>query len=485
MIARDLYQVAQVAGWAVCQTVPGSDGRPAPRYPGFDPMADDALLALVLDEQLQTDYFKARQTAMGRDSTRVTALAQTAYVLSVLASPWCEARAIQAGDPALAARLRGIGDRLVVRAEEALPNDDERVSPLERVAVWEADGVEGYEKLNRLIELALEAAEVHGGMPVRDQAAAIRAGTFVPRHRARWASAIRMACLLTLGRRVPLRVDNVAMIQVLPWTHRRGKKTWERTPHWVAEGNGALWDGAISVNFTAREMKGDRTFHPAIIHQQEVGDAAAESDLRRWLWELFLMPGGAREALLHQPDGTLAVSPYLFPALVRERRVPRGAGQAARGYRWGPQAIRQQFRAMVLKAAPQLGIGPADLRRVKGTASTHIWRHLFGTYFLRRGQLKFASLLLHHKTSAFTERRYTGAKEQEASVDAMRRNSTRRVDDDRAAHAVAGPTERPGAVPPASGMTVLKLIGLLERGVIGQAQFDAACTELLQVQQRA
>lgn len=428
VVANDLELVAQVAGWAVKRAQPSELGTHVRET--FDPMQPDAVLALVLDTGLHERYFAQRGNEVNPVSGRSVSLAQTAATLSRLASPWCQARALQRGETELAEKLRTLSDDLMVRAKELEPHDDECTNALEKIAVWEADGVEAYTKLGRLADFYVEEIERYGGLLPQEQVAAIRACEFVPRNEALWATAVRRAALLTLLRRVPLRVKNVSELRIHRWKVKVNGESITLPANWRTNGvlKGELWEGSITLEFTAEEMKGTRPFTPPVIHADEVGDPAAEADLRRWLWELYLMPGGARDALLSLPGGAPVWSPLLFPALLRHVTKEWRDEHVPKGCPWSPVAISGDFRRGITRFASPLGLEIARLRAIMGCMSEHIVRHAFGTYFVRRGQIKLASLMLHHKSMTITEEIYTGLSESQISVDEMRRSAGERTD---------------------------------------------------------
>jgi hypothetical protein len=210
------------------------------------------------------------------------------FSLASLASPYLEAVAIMRGEVQIADEMRASSDKLKVMAIDAQAEEAKRIEHI--ALLWDAGctgkSTGGWDRLVELRDMLIEAAEREAGMSVAEQIRAIRKGDFFPQAAERWALLVRMAVLVTVLRRIPVRVRAACSLVM---------SMWESVS---SNGTKQPWEGAIRLAFTPATQKGKRAYTPWLIRQEHVGDPHREALLRRDVLELYFMTGGARERVL-------------------------------------------------------------------------------------------------------------------------------------------------------------------------------------------
>jgi len=383
------------------------------------------------------------------------AIGAIAQHLSIVASPYLEAKALQAaerarvqGDLELAAAYVAKADTLCDHAN-ALRALAVQYSTTTQVrtgragkhamamriqaiwGLWTADGRSGWHKLGILRDCLIEEVEAYGAqcagrglsarMSIEEQILAIdTGGRFEPTQE--WALAVRDSVMLTLVQRVPLRSENVAGVTMEEWRNI------------VAGGEGPAfpWDGAIHLEFEAEKMKGKRGFCPAFLLRQDVADPEVLSMVRPDLLRLYFMPGGAREFLLRVPKVVRRANPeagmvvsceYVFP--------PARAGSLRRGHQawrkkkpeaWSDDGPTDSFKKALERHHPRLGIDLKALKKIHGATSLHVTRHLFGSHHCDPSRwpdaigVEQTSKMLHHVSVEFSMEHYCGMTERHVSI---------------------------------------------------------------------
>jgi hypothetical protein len=365
--------------------------------------------------------------ATAKKTNKSAMVSATCFALATLASPFLEAQAIRRGDLASAEYFRDAAGKLKAQGAEWRDEDGPKdIAAIE--AAWDNGADEGgwvrLEKLRQ--ECIADAAWRAGGRTLQEQIEHIRSGQ--DGWGERWAVAIRMAVLLTLLRRIPLRVRAVSGLMMKMWVSRPAGE-------WAQASSLAPWEGAIQIVAPSRLTKSKKPYRPYLIPARRVGDLRRESDLNRALLELYFMPSGARDEILsvctyeYRAGERVVVSrvihssEYVFPALAR-RGGGRGdmeALQKARarsGFRWGTGALSTHFSDTVLRLSESIGMNHTALKKEWGGTSIHVIRLLFGTYWAARmNKLDWASKLLHHAHPHVTAGRYCGARAEDIDLD--------------------------------------------------------------------
>lgn len=386
-------EIALIAGWAE-------------QNKGVD-WTERTLIDLVnpdLVSAFAEDRTARRPTVTAEGDLGSSVAASTAFALATIASPFLEAQALEAGDTETADRLA-----LYCQDLQALANQCEAEAVKDLWAIESAwrgsSGRSGWQQLGALRNHLIQKAEIESGdRTLSEQVDAIRAGEWTPSFS--WAVLIRGAAMISLLRKVPVRVHSLVRLTLDMW-----------------ESDGEPWEGSIRVSFPKAIMKSNRGFRPYLIHPDHVGDLDREADLRRDLWELYLMKGGARDEVLSVVEYTYSggggarvetsrevhKSPFVFPAFAR-----RGGGhgckfedRAARGFRYSEGGYSSHLSTLVLRYADDLGMDRNQLERLWGATSCHVSRLLYGTHWANQpGMLKPASIMLQHADTRITERRY-------------------------------------------------------------------------------
>lgn len=358
-----------------------------------------------------------------------------AKTMSVIASPYLEARARQLGDTVLADRLRAASQELFAWAKRHQPPRRSVSSADKKVHPWQADGGSAWDKLRAIRDCI--AADVErlgrvsnlerlGRVPVAEQIAAIRQGTFRCTRPRDWSLAVRDAVIFTLQLRLPLRPENVCELG-LP--SRRGAR--DGSFHFTGD---EPWLGALSAHYRDDEMKASQPFEGPIIVAGEVGVPDAEADLRRDLWELWLMPGGARdhvrtlEPAREGRPARLVPTRAVFPAYARHGKPNEREARARAGLHLTGQSVLAMFKARIIQHGPAVGLDVRAALSTYGAAGDHVFRHALATWADERGEGENASrLLAHRRRGNTTQAHYTGQDAMRVSIDAMRRRVAGRM----------------------------------------------------------
>lgn len=286
---------------------------------------------------------------------------------------------------------------------------------IEVAAGWRGtDQVEGLLKLPRLVDaLCEEACTLAGGRSLEAQRTAIADGTFQPS--AEWATRVRLATLLVLLQRIPVRGHTVEQLTLA---------MWEALPVGPEAAARVLapWEGALRLVLPVKFTKGGRTFSPPLILPSRVrtstqaGSDAHETAIRRPLLTLWLCAGGGRDVCRTSYDALTGRAirhdvPWLFPDLATSEAAGDERGRWLRG------SISAAFRAAVIRHADRLAVDVARLRKLRGALGIHVVRRLFGTYWAPRN-LVYCSRLLDHADIAITAAVYTAKDERTMSLDA-------------------------------------------------------------------
>lgn len=384
VVENRLNGFALLAGWAA-------------EHRGIDWAMTDATALVTPD--LAHDFATWLAQRRGDPEGGSALASQTLFALATFASPFLEARAHQSGDLERARLLRKQSDELKELAIAVQAEGQKRIQYI--ASLWDAGtGRGGWSRLLELRDLLIEEIEEAGGSAVADQITAIRSGHFHPRSPVTWAIAVRAAVLITLVRRIPLRVRAISSMTRVHW--RSSAPSMDRSGDWTEP-----WEGAIRTEFPSALMKGGRPFAPYLIRPEKLGDPHQERLLRRDVLELYFMAEGARDEIL-RVDGVPVPSEYVFPALAR--RGGREADQDARvenGLRWDEGSLSEHFSTLVLRYAERLGMDVDALKAEWGATSIHVIRLLYGTSWAPRRLLE-TSRMLHHANVGITERRYCG-----------------------------------------------------------------------------
>lgn len=465
-LERYLRNVSSLAGYIAARRAPAD--------------ADRMGLVVLCDTTLLDEYsgwWCATHERDPKEQERAPWLHGMGKTLSLIASPFLEARARQAGDTALAARLRGASRELFAWAKRHQPPRAQIASAGTRVRPWQADGGAAYDKLRAIRDRIAADVERLGGMSVGAQIAAVTAGTFQCRRPADWAIAVRDALVFTLQLRLPLRARNVCAL-TLPSRRGAPDGTFRHTGE-------QPWLGALSADF--RKMKNGEPYEGPIIIAGEVGRADAEADLRRDLWQLWLMAGGARDemrTLVPATDGRRAVlceTPVLFPAYARYGTPERRAKRAKAGLVLRPTSLLRAVKHRMLAHGAAVGLDVPAALTAYGSLGEHFFRHALATWADEHGETANAARLLAHKQrGSVIQAHYTSQDAMRVSIDAMRRRAAGRE-----ATGVSAPPKLPLATPGREGQggehdeLVARLAGLVAAGTLSPEAFRSALAAML------
>jgi hypothetical protein len=287
-----------------------------------------------------------------------------------------------------------------------------------------ADQVDGLHKIDRLVDCLVNVAVSEGGgLSLDEQYTRIRAGAWAPTDA--WARAIRLATLLVVLQRIPLRGRTCSDLTLSAWQNSA-----------VAGGPSIpqRWEGAIRLEVSGSLMKGRRAFKPALILPRDVGSPGAERGLRREVLCLWFCDGGARDHCRTALDPVTGRHvrydvDWLFPDLLRDPEPRRpsalrprtavkrvAADRAAADFgQWRRSAISDAFRAAVICHAQVLCVDVRHLKRLYGALRIHTVRRLFGSYWAPRRLIE-TSRLLDHRDPVFTAARYCAQDERTMSL---------------------------------------------------------------------
>ena len=426
-------------------------------------------------------HVEARDKAIGRKAGAPdTLVSKAAYGLAMLASPFFEARALAAAAHAeadgmmeaarayreKAAQLRTWSGKLKVIAarrrsvKQRNKRDADEITRREVQQLWLAwssDGTSGWHKIGRLRDLLLLEAEREFArccsrwnqdgtkrvpmaevttVPIPEQIAWIERERGLPSEERTvhpsltWAVLVRDAVIVGLLYRIPLRERNVIGMKLGNWRALHGGRKANQ------------WEGEIGCEFTAEEMKSDRAFQPTYMTARMHSDPALFAAARPDLLQLYFMEVGARhevlrlaagqqlvvgagdEAVAHGP-GDVVPSDYVFPAVARKSgRSPDAAARLAAGCPMDAETFRERWRDRIAEHADSLGIDFGEVSRIFGGAAPHAVRHLFGTHHCWTDKfpdaigLESASVMLHHRETGITRKKYVGITERQVEVSA-------------------------------------------------------------------
>lgn len=216
---------------------------------------------------------------------------------------------------------------------------------------------------------------------------------------ATWATAVRRAFLAQFIRKVPLREDALRQLTPAMITVRDATSSGVH-----------IWDSGtvVLVQVPDEFTKNGEPYRVAYIAKTGAGQAGQEDGAARWLLELFLAPGGARDRFIEEVSDDVDAS-ALF--LVNPRRGAFGHGERhpRTSLAFADNALSNEWRTMVTTFAPELGIDLQALRTIHGGLGVHSARYLFGRYWAHERQmLEYASDMLHHGDLVITKMRYVG-----------------------------------------------------------------------------
>jgi hypothetical protein len=393
-----LGMISAYAGWAA------ENGLFDGRRDGLDVLCDPKLLQRFAKAQEERRGNTGEVTHGGPTDHGESGLAKS---LALIASPYLEATARKAGDEGAAARFRAWAKELKHWGYGRQPSGNTRKDVELIDLVWSAGGREGYLRLIDLVDCMIADAEERVGMSLDETVAAIREEGFRPP--SMWATSIRGAFLVTLERRIPLRLATLSWVELQHWETYSRPSTGTPRAH--------LWQGAIYLSLPGNLLKSQRPFRAAFVAQSSLEDPVVERLTRRTLLEAYLMQGGARDLLLDF-RGKRRKSPYLLPA-----SAGHGAGMNSRhrepDQRWKPPGIRAWLSRAILAHAREIGLDPERLESLWGGSTVHTIRALFGTYWMQRNP-EYARVMLDHAPASVTTRYYSGmsASKRTLEVDA-------------------------------------------------------------------
>jgi hypothetical protein len=347
-----------------------------------DPAADVAPVALARVATVERVAACDRWITIDERHQGVLSPRGRRLVDQLAAVSWAAAQlAAHDGDPELARRVLEERDALLEWAARLQPEGRGAQTTLKRVVdidlAWRgSDNVAGFVKLGTLRDCIVGRAEQRAGLPLEAQAAALAGGGRPTWATRQWAIDVRNALLLHLLRLMPLRSREVVQLTRAMFTARLAGRPAEI---WTA-------GARVEVLVPAAVMKASR--HREGILADTGDDATTESRFMRRLFELYLMPGGARDVLGASGD-------WFFVSDT--------------GGRLRPVSASQVFQNEVLRYAAALAMDPDQLRRLYGACRVHAVRALVGRYFAHDlGNPFHAMVLLHHKDLKITVERYVG-----------------------------------------------------------------------------
>ena len=351
----------------------------------------------------------------GANST-LSGLAQN---LAVLADPYLSAEARRVGDDALASELLKRGTFFRAETLRLQPGRGEFDGAREKVSAWESDGTSGYEKLDLLRKLIEKEIIARGnGLSILDQLTHVRAGTLpTVRHCMQWATAVRDYVMLSILRRVPLRLSNLVGLQITdepPQRLRSGRKGAKC--EWWVDDAARPWAGPITLRIASAESKNAESAQLPLITRDDCGASDAELDLGRDVLELYLQHAGARALLLRKVTGS-ATGKYVLVASSRHARTKSVSTDRP----WRAGSAGRRFTELVSRSCQQLGLDRELAAATQGALGIHVVRHLFGSWFTEHEQLEFAAAMLMHSSTETLERHYKHLTPRALSIDKRRR----------------------------------------------------------------
>lgn len=353
---------------------------------GFDWTSPDENLLHLVESSLAHEYAAYWARAHGRDVHKVesTQVRSVTEALAHFAAPFASGVAKLNANLSLADHLIERHRELILLVEEFSPSPDLRARLREKVAAWTEGDPERAEQRLEQLEALLTAricAEAEG-RSLEAQVCDIESGKVSFRMSVHWQSAVRDAAAFAMWRRIPLRSHNLATLHLHEEWRASGPRPWE---------------GQIRVSITELARLKTRNAQSSWLIKR-AGDPDVERQFPRVLFQLYLMPGGARERLLDGPSGQVE-SPYLFVSDARTACRKRGAARRLRdGLPW--RSCSAVFERWVRRHALELGL---DLGRMpRGAKRAHILRHLTATLWESRGLGEYGRSLLGHASASDT-----------------------------------------------------------------------------------
>ena len=371
VLAQTARWIGHLAGWAAQRSL-------------YDPTTQ-SLRELVRPSLLKR-YIHERASADGVE--RRSHFGVLAHELSTIATPFLEA---QATSHDARASLRQDAEDLMVLSAKHSPEESEIHGAEQKMRAWTGSSesaAEAYGKLTMLIDLEQKAAEAAYGKPLAGILEDIRLGGVKARKPVRFAIAIRNAVIVVVQRLVALRASNAVELEIGTSYKASGEQPWL----------GHIWVEIPVGNFKSR-----RAHDPSLIRPSEVGDPAAERNVRRDLLEAYLATGGARDLLRQTKGGVHADTKRLFlPQPKKHSKRTKGCP-----FRLTPKGLSAAMKGMVMRHARVLGLRSQDLASVRGASSAHVVRHILASLGVESGKTAAVSRILGHAKVSTTEQLYS------------------------------------------------------------------------------
>ena len=371
VLAQTARWIGHVAGWAAQREL-------------YDPKTQ-SLRELVRPSLLKR-YIEERSSADGIE--RRSHFGVLARELATIANPFLQA---QATSQEARESLRQDAEDLMILAAKHSPEESEVHGAEQKMRAWTGSSesaAEAYGKLTMLIDLEQKAAEAAYGKPLAGILEDIRLGGVKARKPLRFAIAIRNAVIVVVQRLVALRASNAVELEIGTSYKASGERPWL----------GHIWVEIPVGNFKSR-----RAHDPSLIRPSEVGDPAAERNVRRDLLEAYLAPGGARDLLRRTKGGDHADTKRLFlPQPKKHSKRTKGCP-----LRLTPKGLSAAMKGMVTRHARVLGLRSQDLASVRGASSAHVVRHILASLGVESGKTAAVSRILGHAKVSTTEELYS------------------------------------------------------------------------------
>lgn len=348
------------------------------KYRGVDFSRPENDLRALLDE----DNLKAWRSAwlagrIGNSSGGLRSwYARALKTLSRLASPFAEAVAMERGEDKLMESMARVSAMLnspktidgrkswlsQLKADSYATAVETARSKARRIQqVWTRDRTIcdfAYEQLEKIGEELIRQIEEGTGMALSEQVAAISEGTWMPPRR--WARRVLEALYWQDQLIVPLRSSTSEKLDLADRIHSSDFMH-------------------IRAEIDRVKMKSRKPFAPNYAMEKD-------SPYNRTLYQLYVMPGGAREILRTDSRGVLRDVPAFYVHDVRrtdsERLNNHGFSRLVERSIKACEHVLGGVTLEELKAAKVLG--------------THFFRHAFGTIMVHNGLTELAAHYLHH-----------------------------------------------------------------------------------------
>jgi hypothetical protein len=235
-----------------------------------------------------------------------------------------------------------------------------------------------------------------------------------PWRKAMWATYLRRAMLAQFTRKVPLRESALRNLSLSMFKATKGGKVV------------ALWvEGAeVLVHVDKKFTKNGEDYDAAYISRDAAGQSGQEEGAARWLLELWFGAGGGREWFVEQAAKGIATD-VVFPININKGTVGHGERPERTSLRMAEGGLSSDWRTMLEEHGDALGIDVEQLRSVQGGLGIHSVRYLFGRYWAAvRGQLVWASEMLHHSDLKVTISRYVGRSAGSVTYDVIAEQAT-------------------------------------------------------------